>query len=187
MSQDDTPIFKSLRTFIAYLDDRPGVLNRVASLFRRRGYNIASLNVGRTHEAGISRMTLVAEADEAAGQRMEANLYKLIDVLSVEDISEEKAVVRDLALIKVRGDEAARARARSLCDAYRAEVADASEDTVIFAITASPERIVQLVEALRPTGIVEMVQTGSVAMTRGQEGHATRVAHGADALTHARA
>ncbi len=171
---------KSLRTYIAYLDDRPGVLNRVASLFRRRGYNIASLNVGRTHEPGVSRMTMVAEADEAIGQLMEANLYKLVDVLGVEDISEQPAVIRDLALVKIRVDPLWRVRALELADKYRAQIADISEDTVVLEIAATPEKIAQFVDELRPAGILEMVQSGSVAMTRGREGKATRVAHGGD-------
>lgn len=169
---------QSLRTYIAYLEDHPGVLNRVASLFRRRGYNIASLNVGRTHEPGVSRMTVVAEADEATGQLVEANLYKLVDVLGVEDISCQSAVVRDLALVKIRVDPTSRVRAIELADKYRAQVADVSEDTMVFEIAGTPEKIEQFTDELRSVGILEMVRTGSVAMTRGQEGKATRLAHG---------
>jgi acetolactate synthase I/III small subunit len=170
---------KPLRTFIAYMQDRPGVLNRIASLFRRRGYNIASLNVGRTHEPGISRLTMVAEADETMGRLMEANLYKLVDVLGVEDITEQAAVVRDLALIKIRADGADRVQALHLAEKYRASVLDVTDDTMILEITGTQERIVELVDAVRRFGITEMVQTGAVAMTRGKEGAATRAAHSA--------
>ena len=90
-----------LRTFVAYVEDQPGVLNRIASLFRRRNFNIVSLNVGRTHEPGISRMTVVIEADDDKARRIEANLYKLVNVLSVEDIPNQPNIVRDIALIKV--------------------------------------------------------------------------------------
>src|SRR5262245_56035367 len=90
-----------LRTFVAYVEDRPGVLNRIASLFRRRNYNIASLNVGSTHEPGVSRMTFRMEADDDMARRIEANLYKMVNVLSVEDITLKASVSRDLALIKV--------------------------------------------------------------------------------------
>src|SRR3954466_4385122 len=90
-----------LRTFVAYVEDQPGVLNRVTSLFRRRCYNIVSLNVGRTHESGVSRMTFVVEADDDQARRIEANLYKLMNVLSVEDITDKPNLTRGLALIKV--------------------------------------------------------------------------------------
>jgi acetolactate synthase I/III small subunit len=168
---------KPLRTFIAYMEDRPGVLTRIASMFRRRGYNIASLNVGRTHESGVSRLTMVAEADETTGRLMEANLYKLVDVLGVEDISDRGAVVRDLALIKIRADGAQRVQALHIAETYRASVLDVSDDTMILEIAGPQDKIMELVEKLRPFGIAEMVQTGAVAMTRGKEGAATRVAH----------
>ena len=92
----------SLRTYIMHVEDLPGVLNRVTSLFRRRGYNIESLTVGRTENAGVSRMTIVMEADDDAARRIEANLYKLVNVLKVEDTTRRPCVTRELALIKVR-------------------------------------------------------------------------------------
>src|SRR5690348_16548843 len=92
----------SLHTFVAYVEDQPGVLNRISSLFRRRNFNIISLNVGRAHVPGVSRMTFVVEADEGRARRIEANLYKLVNVLSVEDITGKPNVVRDLALVKVK-------------------------------------------------------------------------------------
>src|SRR5688572_24919055 len=93
---------EQLRTFVSYVEDKPGVLNRISSLFRRRNYNIVSLNVGRTHEPGVSRMTFQVAADRDMALRIEANLYKMVNVLSIEDITETARVVRDLALIKVR-------------------------------------------------------------------------------------
>ena len=98
MAQSESP---TLRHFVAYVEDQPGVLNRVTSLFRRRCYNIVSLNVGRTHEVGVSRMTFAVEADEDTARRIEANLYKLVNVLSVEDITDKPSLTRGLALIKV--------------------------------------------------------------------------------------
>jgi acetolactate synthase-1/3 small subunit len=173
---------KPLRTFVAYMLDRPGVLNRIASLFRRRGYNIASLNVGRTHEPGISRLTMVAEADETMARLMEANLYKLVDILGVEDITDQAAVVRDLALIKVRATGSERVEVLHLAERYRASVLDVTDDTMILEIAGSQEKIVELVEAVRPFGIAEMVQTGAVAMTRGTEGSAALAAHSGERL-----
>src|ERR1051326_8129612 len=90
-----------LNTFVVYVENKPGVLNRVASLFRRRGFNIESLTVGRTERAGVSRMTIVLDTDECGAARMEANLYKLFDVLRVENITAAPSVMRDLAMIKV--------------------------------------------------------------------------------------
>src|SRR5208283_4782460 len=98
----------ALRTFIAYVEDLPGVLNRVTSLFRRRSYNIESLTVGRTHTDGVSRMTLVMEADDDTAARIEANLYKLVNVLKVEDTAHAATVARELALLKVRADTTTR-------------------------------------------------------------------------------
>ena len=96
-------------TFIAYVEDQPGVLNRVTSLFRRRGYNIVSLNVGRTNQEGVSRMTMVVEADDDKARRIEANLYKMVNVLSVEDITHKSNVSRDLVLLPYQAGRARRA------------------------------------------------------------------------------
>ena len=174
---------KPLRTFVAYVEDQPGVLNRIASLFRRRGYNIASLNVGRTHEQGISRMTMVVEADETIAFLLEANLYKLVNVISVEDITDRATVVRDLALIKTNAPDEHRASVLTLAEIYRARVVDVSDTTMIFEMTGTQDKIVEFAAELRRYGIVEMVQTGAIAMTRGAEGYAVSVAHkaGSDA------
>src|SRR6202008_633744 len=100
----------------AYVEDRPGVLNRMTSLLRRRNYNIISLTVGRTERAGVSRMTIVLEADDDAARRIEANLYKLVNVLWVEDTADTATVVRELALIKVRADGTVRSEVIRLCE-----------------------------------------------------------------------
>jgi acetolactate synthase I/III small subunit len=168
----------TLRTLVAYVEDKPGVLNRVASLFRRRGYNIASLNVGRTHEAGVSRMTIVVEGDARVAQLMEANLYKLVNVLSVQDITDTPAVVRDMALIKMDPQPERRAEVLQLIEVFHARVVDIYPATLIVEITGSPDKIEAFVEVLKPYGISEMVQTGRIAMTRGVEGDASRISHG---------
>jgi acetolactate synthase-1/3 small subunit len=167
----------ALRTFVAYVEDRPGVLNRIASLFRRRNYNIVSLNVGRTHEPGISRMTFQVEADADQALRIEANLYKMVNVLSVEDITNTKSVIRDLALIKVRVGPERRAEVLQILEVFRAHAVDLGTETLTVEITGKQDKIEGLVATLRPFGIVEMVQTGTVAMTRGNQGAAARVAH----------
>jgi acetolactate synthase-1/3 small subunit len=159
----------SLRTFLAYLEDRPGVLNRVTSLFRRRGFNIESLTVGRTERAGVSRMTLVMRADDDAARRLEAHLYKLVNVLSVEELSHDPSIVRELALIKVRASEPARAAVMQLCEVFRARVLDVTPEAVTIELTGSPDKVDGLLDVLGPYGIAEMVRTGAVAMRRGLE------------------
>jgi acetolactate synthase-1/3 small subunit len=167
-----------LRTFVAYVEDKPGVLNRIASLFRRRNYNIVSLNVGRTHEPGISRMTFQVEADRDMALRIEANLYKMVNVLSIEDLTEAKRVVRDLALIKVQVQPARRGEVLDLVQIFRARAVDVSPETVTVEITGDQGKIEGMVAALRPFGILEMVQSGTVAMSRGSQGEAAQAAHG---------
>jgi acetolactate synthase-1/3 small subunit len=165
------------------VEDKPGVLNRIASLFRRRGYNISSLNVGRTHEAGVSRMTIVVEGDAGVAQLMEANLYKLVNVLSVQDITETPSVVRDMALVKVETAADRRAELLQLIEVFRSRVVDICPGTIIVEITGSPDKIDAFVEVLKPFGIVELVQTGRIAMTRGVEGEASRISHGQNGET----
>lgn len=167
----------NLRTFVAYVEDKPGVLNRIASLFRRRNYNIVSLNVGRTHEPGISRMTFQVEADADMALRIEANLYKMVNVLSIEDITGVQRVVRDLALIKVSVDQSQRGDVLNLVQIFRARAVDVSPESLTVEVTGDQGKIQGMVAALSPFGIVEMVQTGTVAMSRGPQGRAAQVAH----------
>ena len=163
------PDTKMERTFVAYVEDKPGVLNRIASLFRRRGYNIESLTVGHTDQPGVSRMTIVTNVDEYTARRTEANLYKLVNVLRVEDVTYAPSVMRDLALIKVRADAENRTQVFQICDIFRARVVDVAPDALIVEITGTEDKIDGLIEVLYPFGIVETVRTGRVAMTRGSE------------------
>ncbi len=169
-----TPEIQTLRTFVAYVEDQPGVLNRIASLFRRRNFNIVSLNVGRTHEPGISRMTVVAEADDDKAGRIEANLYKLVNVLSVEDITRQPNIVRDLALIKVKAPPEKRTEILQLCQVFRARTLDVGPDTLVVEITGTQDKIEGLLTLLEPFGVLEMVQSGTVAMSRGGIGEAAK-------------
>ncbi|HHH81598.1 MAG TPA: acetolactate synthase small subunit [Chloroflexi bacterium] len=159
----------SKHTFVVYVEDKPGVLNRVASLFRRRAFNIDSLSVGPTEQPGVSRMTIVVEADETIARRVEANLYKLVNVLCVEDVTFRPSVTRDLALIKVRADPEARAHILQLCEVFRAKALDVTPKALIVEITGTEDKIEGLLEVLRPFGIIEMARTGRVAMTRGPQ------------------
>ena len=156
------------RTLIARVADKPGVLNRVASLFRRRAFNIESLTVGHTEAPGISRMTIVVDSTRTDAEKVAQNLEKLVDVISVEDISDQPAVMRDLALIKVQTpDPRTRSELMQLVDTFRARVVDVGLESLIVEATGTEEKIDGLVEVLRPFGILEMVRTGRVAMVRG--------------------
>jgi acetolactate synthase-1/3 small subunit len=152
-------------TFIVHVEDRPGALNRVVSLFRRRACNIASLAVGRTERPGVSRITLVVNADPGAAARLAMNLYKLVDVLQVEDVTSAKAVIRELVFVKL----GARMRSEVLqfCEVFRARVVDLGPGSIMVEATGAEEKMDGLIEALRPFGILELVRTGAVAMTRG--------------------
>ncbi len=154
------------RTLVVYVEDKPGVLNRVASLFRRRAFNIESLTVGHTEQPGVSRMTIVVSADDITAKRIEANLYKLVNVLRVEDVTYQPSVVRDLALIKVRADVDSRVQILQIADVFRARAVDVTNGSVIVEVTGTEDKIDGLVEVLRPYGILEMVRTGIVAMSR---------------------
>src|SRR5713101_6695018 len=119
-----------LHTFAVYVDNKPGVLNRVASLFRRRAFNIESLTVGHTETPGISRMTVVVDTDEYGARRLEAHLYKLVPVRRVENITHEPAIARDLALIKVAATGEARSHVLELASVFRARVVDVAPESL---------------------------------------------------------
>lgn len=157
------------QTLIALVENKPGVLNRVASLFRRRNFNIDSLNVGRTENPGVSRMTIVVDNPDTPPHLVEANLYKMVNVLDVQDVSNLNAIFRELALIKVACAPAQRAEVTSLASIFNATVEDVGPETMVLQLTASEERVNSLVELLRPIGIQELVRTGRVAMMRGTE------------------
>ena len=154
-------------TLVVHVEDRPGVLNRVASLFRRRAFNIESLTVGRTEKPGVSRMTIVVATDESGAARLEANLYKLVDVLRVENVTHALSVFRDLAIIKVATTPDTRAEIMQLAHVFRARVVDVAADSLVLETTGAEDKIDGLVEVLRHYGILEMARTGRVAMTRG--------------------
>jgi acetolactate synthase-1/3 small subunit len=153
---------------VALVENKPGVLNRVASMMRRRNFNIDSLTVGRTHNPHISRMTIVVDAEKSNGRRIAANLFKLVNVIDVRLVSEEPYVSRDLALIKVRTDDVdSRNGVTMICDRYPARIIDIGPKVAILEIAAQEEIVEALIRELAPIGIVEMVRTGVVAMGRG--------------------
>jgi len=156
-----------LHTFAVYVENKPGVLNRVSSLFRRRAFNIESLTVGHTERQGVSRMTVVVDTDANGARRLEANLYKLVPVQRVDNITAVPSIARDLALIKVAATGDARAPVMQLADVYRARIVDVGPESLIIETTGTEDKIDSLLEVLRPYGVIEMVRTGRVAMARG--------------------
>ena len=156
-------------TLIAYVEDKPGVLNRVASLFRRRNFNIESLTVGRTAEPGVSRMTIVLDSDRVSAERVTAYLYKLVNVLRVDDLTHKASLTRELGLVKIKVTNDNRSQVLQLVEVFRARVVDVDEKTITVEVTGTPEKIVKFEMIMRPFGIVEMVRTGAVSMARGHE------------------
>jgi acetolactate synthase-1/3 small subunit len=154
-------------TLVAKVADQPGVLNRVASLFRRRAFNIDSLTVGHSEDKAFSRMTIVVDTARVPAPIVAANLRKLIPVAEVVDVTHLPTVDRDLALIRVRAKPQERAELASLVDIFRARIVDVSAESVIVEVTGDEQKVDGLVELLRPRGILEMIRTGKVAMVRG--------------------
>jgi acetolactate synthase-1/3 small subunit len=173
---------QKLHTFVLYVENHPGVLNRVASLFRRRAYNIESLTVGHTERPGVSRMTIVAGISEGAAQRVEANLYKLVPILSVEDVTFRATTSRSLALIKVEASEETRHGLMEIVRVFRARVIDLAAQSLVVEITGTEDKIQALVEVLRPYGILEMARTGQVVMSRGVKPKANGESAGIDEM-----
>ncbi|MFQ5788848.1 MAG: acetolactate synthase small subunit [Acidobacteriota bacterium] len=153
-------------TYVVYVEDKPGVLDRVSSLFRRRGFNIESLAVGHTHQPGVSHMTIVTEVDDTTARRVEAHLYKLVNVLKVKDVTGTPSVKRDLALIKVRAGAEHRPQVLQIAEVFRARVVDVAPEALIVEITGTEDKIDGLLEVLRPFGVLDMARTGAVAMAR---------------------
>jgi acetolactate synthase-1/3 small subunit len=156
------------QTLIAKVEDKPGVLNRVASLFRRRNFNIESLAVGHSETPGISRMTIVTDEEELLRRNVvRHNLLKLINVIDVEDVTDTPAVIRETALVKVNADASQRGQIMDVAEMYRARIVDVATCTLIVEVTGESSKIESLIEVLQPYGITEIMRTGKIAMTRG--------------------
>jgi acetolactate synthase I/III small subunit len=159
----------TMQTLVAYVENKPGVLNRVSSLARRLAINIDSLTVGPTENEEIARMTIVAHTDERGAHRLEASLEKLVDVLLAENISNRSILERDLALIKVLADQKNRPHLMELIKVFRARVVDVAPESLILEVSGTVDKIDGLLEVLRPFGVLEMARTGRIAMTRGSD------------------
>jgi len=154
-------------TISVLVENKFGVLARIATLFAARGFNIDSLAVGETENVDVSRMTIIVNGDERILDQVEKQLNKLVDVIKVSDFSSSGHVERDLALIKVKANKANRSEIIQITDIFRAKIIDVSVESITVEITGDEEKITALVSMLKPFGIKEMCRTGIIAMARG--------------------
>lgn len=156
-------------TLSVLVENKPGVLSRIAGLFARRGYNIDSLAVGRTEDPAVSRMTIVVEGDEHVIEQVTKQLHKLVDVIKLWDMTNEEYVDRELILIKVYADPSTRAEIMQIVDIFRARIVDIGRNSLIIECTGDGGKINAIENALRPFGLQELVRTGKIALARGQK------------------
>ena len=157
-------------TLVALVEDKPGVLNRMVSLFRRRGFNIESIAVGSSEIPRLSRMTIVVNGSDPVVEQVRKQSDKIVSVIKVSDITGEDTVTRELALIKVKATPATRSEIIQIVDVFRASIVDVSPDSMVIEVTGDADKINSLFKLLRGFGIKEMNRTGLVAMTRGGAG-----------------
>ena len=154
-------------TLVALVEDKPGVLNRIASLFRRRAFNIQSLAVGGSEHPGLSRMTIVVGGDAAQVEQVRKQLEKLINVVKVSDITEEDMVSRELALIKVKVNTSTRSEIMQIVGIFRANIVDVGPNSLTVEVTGDEDKVNSLLGLLRGFGVKELSRTGRIALTRG--------------------
>ena len=157
----------SHRIVTALVEDKPGVLARISGMFRRRGFNIASLVVGQCELPNKSRMTFVVEGDDKTVEQVTKHLYKLLEVIKVNDISEQNIVERELALIRVKTNPQPRSEIMQIVDIFRAHIVDVANDVTIVEVTGNEHKVNSLQTLLEPFGILEVMRTGTIAMNRG--------------------
>ncbi len=154
-------------TIVALVDDKPGVLNRIASLFRRRDFNIDSITVGHSELPQVSRMTIVVDGTNTSVEQVRKQLDKVIDVVKVTDISGNRIVAREMALVKVKAVASSKSEIIQIVDIFRANIVDVAADAVTIEVTGDEDKIDSLLDLLRGFGIKEIARTGRIAMTRG--------------------
>jgi len=157
-------------TLVALVEDKPGVLNRIASLLRRRNFNIESIAVGHSEQPGLSRMTMVVGGDDARIEQVRKQLDKVVEVIKIVDITDEEPVARELALIKVKATPSTRGEIIQIVDIFRANIVDVAMDSLIVEVTGDEDKVDSLIELLRGFGIKELARTGRIALTRGGAG-----------------
>lgn len=161
-------------TLVAWMHDRPGVLNRVAGMIRRRNFNIDSLQVGHSETAGVSRMTFVVDGNQRMVDQVIKQLRKVVDVTKIENITSKPIVAREMALIRVATTAETRSEIVQVVDLFRGDIVDVAGDSMVAQIVGSQDRVDSLLDMLDTFGILEMVRTGPVAMKRGGSGRSVR-------------
>jgi acetolactate synthase-1/3 small subunit len=154
-------------SLVAIVHDKPGVLNRMVSLFRRRGFNIESIAVGHSEVPHLSRVSITVNGTVATVEQVRKQLDKLIDIVKVSDITGEKVTTRELALVKVKANAATRSQIIEIADIFRANIVDVASDSLTVEITGDEEKIESLLKLLKGFGIKEIARTGRIAMVRG--------------------
>ena len=165
------PARSSHHTIVALVEDKPGVLNRIASKWRQRGFNIESLAVGHSEIPGLSRMTFTVDGARHDVEQVTKQLFKVIEVVNIEDITSEDVVARELALIRVSASPNNRTALFEIAQVFRASVVDVAHDSMILEVTGTEDKIEALYELLLPYGVMELMRTGRIAMKRGGTGH----------------
>jgi acetolactate synthase-1/3 small subunit len=160
----------SFHTLSVLVENKPGVLARVAGLFSRRGFNIESLAVGPTEDASVSRMTIVVDCAERPLEQVVKQLNKLVNVLKIVELEPGRAVERELLLIKVKADPAVRYQIIELAEVFRGKIVDVAPESLTIEATGSPDKVAAMLEMLEPYGVRELVRTGRVALARGNRG-----------------
>ena len=158
-----------MHTLAVLVENKPGVLTRVSGLFARRSFNIKSLAVGETEQPGISRMTIIVEADSAPIEQVKRQLNKLINVLKIVELHPEESVERRLLMMKVRADESRRTGVLQVVDLFRAHVVDVQPESVVIESIGSLPKLEALLRAMEPYSVIELVQSGAVAIGRGEQ------------------
>ena len=154
-------------TVVALVYDRPGVLNRVVSMVRRRAFNISSLAVGHSETPGLSRMTFVVEGDDTVLSQVTGQLRKLVDVVRVSDLNRENTIFRELCMLRVKADAETRNEIIQIANIFRANIVDVSHDTLIVEITGDEDKVESLELLMRKFGVLEIMRSGRLAMVRG--------------------
>ncbi len=158
-----------VRLLSVLVENKPGVLNRVASAVRRRGFNIDSLSVGPTEDASVSRMTIAVHVGRQQAEQATKQLAKLIDVITIDDVTGQRVVAHEILLIRMHAPLAQRRDLLDIVDIYRGRVVDLASESVIVEVTGSSEKVDNFVELMRPFGIKELARSGAVALVRGDD------------------
>jgi len=155
---------------VALVENKLGVLNRISSLFRRRRFNIDSLNVGRTENPDLSRMTIVVNAEDTNVEQVIKQLYKIIDVVKVSNVTFDETVIRETLLLKLHTTKSTRTEVLQFSEAFRAKTVDICPNSLMLELTAQPKKVDQFIEVMKHFGIKEMVRTGATVLNRGRSG-----------------